>query len=462
VDVEYDVIIIGSGITASRLRNKINSHYKCLTINPISNSQPFKFTDLDGLFSKDQADKGNSPGGIGAVEYWGGAITWPTVENYFKDASDDNWSEFRDFISIEELNREFNFQDCKAEKTRIRSIFPKNSVVYEKHGYLGGGRKHVRKSTNEIVSIYPHVNAEIQDIRHEANYELRINLDKNDKLETKFLRSKYLIFACGPLLNPLFYAMISGQKVFSYGNHLSLTTHTINFENIQTLGPWVQTYNHREEIFYTFLPKKMRDASNRISTRLRPREILSKKRTAVKIVTNPGTNCIFKVRNLLRIMFSSAGRRQIATEFTVDLMINQEPSFGSRLIVEDSLTPKRIIIDSRVDEKCLDLIREHIREMDLLLSEVSASGNNLKSIVKIDNAALKEKTTFRDAAHWYGTIPLNSISGLINQDFESKVFPNLFIVGASGFVEGSVGHPTLLAIYTSDKVAKELIRRQTK
>lgn len=462
MDAEYDVIIIGSGISASRLRHKIDSHYKCLTINPISNSQPFEFRDLNGLFSKDQANKGNSPRGVGAVEYWGGAITWPTAENYFKDNSDQNWSEFGDFISKEELNREFSFQDSKPEKTRIRSIFPKNSVVYEKHGYLGGGRKHVRESTNEIVSIYPHVNAEIEGIWHEANYELRINFDNNDTSETMLLRSKYLIFACGPLLNPLFYSMISGQKVFNYGNHLSLTTHTINFENVQTLGPWVQTYNHREEIFYTFLPKEMRDASNRISTRLRPREILSKKRTAVKIATTPGANYIFKVRNLFRIMYASVGRKEIATEFTVDLMINQEPSFGSRLVVEDSITPKRVSVDSRVDKKCLELIVEHIREMDLLLSEVSASGNKLKSIVKIDNDELIEKTAFRDAAHWYGTIPQNYTSGLINKNFESRVFPNLFVVGSSGFVEGSVGHPTLLAIYTSDKVAKELIRRQTK
>ena len=430
-----------------------------MTINPIGNQIEYQISDLSGYFSTAQAQKSNSPSGIGAVEYWGGVITWPTEFNYFKDAVDKNWSEFKEYILKENLNSKFGFNMDEKNKSNLKSIFPKNSVVYEKLGYLGGGKKEVREATNRIVAGVPHENATIQAIKLGNKFEINLCHNENGVIQSKVLKSNYLVLAAGPLLNPLFYSMVSGQKIFKYGNHLSLTSHTIEFEDIQSLGPWVQTYGHREKAFYTFLPREMENESNRISARMRPKVILSKKKTVLHLIKRPDKNYRYKMRNMYRILYSFICRNEVALEFDVDLIINQNPTFGSRLVISSTNTPKKINVDSKVSEECKSLIRDFMKEMDLLITKISNLGNRVKSIRKIDEADLNIPSTFRDAAHWYGTLSMDSESGLVDSNFESRYFPNLFALGASGFVEGAAGHPTLLALFSSDKASQALIRR---
>ena len=456
---DYDIIIIGSGICASHFRKQLDANYRCLIINPIGLEKKFEFINSHGPFSPIQADKGDSPRGIGAVEYWGGAITWPTKLNYFKDTVDKNWNDLEGFIRKARLNYKFNQRHSGQNYERFSSIFPKKSVIFEKHGYLGGAREKVAEATNEIVSNTPHINAEIQEINLGDQFELTIGQKPLDSLQVKVVKSTYLILASGALLNPLFYSMISHQRVFKYGNHLSLTSHTLEFEDIQVVGAWAQTYSHRERSFNTFLPRELENKCNQISTRMRPKEILSKKRAISILIRTPERNYQSKIRNAIRVLYSFAVGKEIATSFTIDLMVNQKPNFGSHLIVEDAPIPKKVTIDSKVDEECLDLIRVHMEEMDSVINNISKSGNQVKSVIRIEGEELRSYNAFRDAAHWYGTIPMDHLSGLVDSNLESRKFRRLFAIGSSSFVEGSVGHPTLLAMHTAGKAAQELNRR---
>jgi hypothetical protein len=444
----------------SYLRKKIEKYYSCLTINPIGNQTEYEFSDLSGYFSIEQAQKGNSPNGIGAVAHWGGAVTWPTELNYFKDVVDKNWTEFKEYILRENLNSKFGLNKGKKSKLVLNAIFPKKSVVYEKQGYFGGRRKKVHNATNRIVSEIPHENLTIESIRPQNNFEINLRLDENGASNSKIIKSKYLVLAAGPLLNPLFYSMISDQKVFKYGNHLSLTTHTIEFEDIQSFGPWVQTYGRREKVFHTFLPREMENEGNRISGRMRPKVILSKRRTVLWLISRQDKNYKYKLRNLYRVWNAFICRNEIAVEFDIDLMINQNPTFGSRLLVDSTGSPKKISVDSKVSEECRSLITKYMRELDLLITKISNLGNEIKSMRKIDEEDLNNCSTFRDAAHWYGTLSMETESGLVDSNFESRQFDNLFAVGASSFVEGAVGHPTLLALFTSDRASQVLLGRR--
>jgi hypothetical protein len=459
VNSEYDVIIIGSGMCGSYFRKKIQKYYSCLTINPIGNQTEYEFFDLSGYFSIEQAQKGNSRNGIGAAAYWGGAITWPTELNYFKDVADKNWSEFHEYILNENLNSKFGLNTGKKSKLTLKSIFPEKSLVYEKQGYFGGARKKVHDATSRVVSDIPHENLTIQSIKRESNYEITLSLNEFGTSQSKVTKSKYLVLAAGPLLNALFYSMLSGQKEFKYGNHLSLTTHTIKFEDIQSIGPWVQTYGHREKAFHTFLPQEMENESNKISGRIRPKEILSKRRTVLQLIRRRDKNYKYKLRNLYRICYSFMCKNEIAVEFDVDLMINQSPTFGSRLLVDSSSSPKKISVDSTVSEECRRLIKRYIYEMDLLIIKTSNLGNEMKSKRKINEEDLNNPSMFRDAAHWYGTLSMETQLGLLDSNFESRQFDNLFALGASGFVEGAVGHPTLLALFSSDRASHVLLGR---
>jgi hypothetical protein len=457
VKTEYGVIIIGSGITASVFRNNLEDYYDCLTINPQIVDGKYEFTQVQGTFSPAQAEKGDSLNGHGAAEHWGGAITWPSESNYFKGNLDENWADFHKFISHENLNKKYGLQEKR--KSRSKSIFLPSSVSIEKHDYLGGSRGRVPISTHNIVSKFPHISAEVLGINKGERFELTLQEIGTNRIEKKVIHSDYIVLAAGPLLNPLFFSMLTGKKKFEYGNHLSLTSHIIEFQNIQILSDWCQTYNQNEKSFLTCVPSAFLDKCDEISFRIRPKEILSKKIALIEILKDRERKLKFKLEFIFEILKPIISRRQIAKLFTIDLMVNQDPSFGSSLMIDDSYPTKKVHIVARTSEECLNLIERLICELDALIENISNGHNKVKSFERISKESLRDFDTFRDAAHWYGTMPMHKDSGLISSNFESKSIPNLFAIGASGFAEGSVAHPTLLAIYTAEKASQELIRR---
>lgn len=456
---EYEVIIIGSGITASVFRNNLEKFFDCFTINPQIVDGKFGFFRVQGSFSPSQAEKGDSPNGVGAVEHWGGAVTWPSELNYFKDNLDENWAEFLKFISRKNLNKKYGLRAERNCKISTKSIFSPSSVLIEKHNYFGGRKGKVPKATNTIVSKFPHLNAEILAIKKGQKFEITLQEIGNGKIQNRIMYCDYLILAAGPLLNPLFFSMLTGQQKFEYGNHLALTSHVIEFENIQFLSEWCQTYNENEKSFLTFVPLALQDKCDEISFRIRPKEILSKKLALIDTLKDHEKKLNFKISFIFKIVWSFISRRQIARLFTIDLMVNQDPAFGSSLLIDESCPTKKVHIDSRISEECSNLIERLICELDVLIENISNARNMVRSFERIGTESVQDFETFRDAAHWYGTLPMGKDNGLVGSNFESKDVPNLFAIGASGFAKGSVAHPTLLAIYTAEKASHELIRR---
>jgi hypothetical protein len=162
---------------------------------------------------------------------------------------------------------------------------------------------------------------------------------------------------------------------------------------------------------------------------------------------------------MFKIMWSFISKRQIAKLFTIDLMVNQDPSFGSSLLIDETYPTKILHIDSRISEECFNLIECFICELDTLIGSISNGRNKVRSFERISKESVLDFDTYRDAAHWYGTLPMHKDTGLVGSNFESQNVANLFAIGASGFVNGSVAHPTLLAVFTAEKASQELIRR---
>ena len=217
-----------------------------------------------------------------------------------------------------------------------------------------------------------------------------------------------------------------------------------------------------EKYFFTYVPNNYQDICNDISFRIRPVEILSKKKMVVSLLRDRERLLSYKFELIFRIMFSLITKNQIARKFTIDLMVNQKPAFGSHLTIDDTYPTKKVNIDSKLSKNCLNLMKKLIHDLDSLVEAVSDSGNKIKFFERISEASLNDVNSFRDAAHWYGTVPMSEKNGLIDSSFESNDVSNLFAIGASGFVEGSVGHPTLLAMFTAEKASRDLLRRTTK
>ena len=66
----------------------------------------------------------------------------------------------------------------------------------------------------------------------------------------------------------------------------------------------------------------------------------------------------------------------------------------------------------------------------------------------------EKRLTFRDAAHYYGTLPMENVAAKqsVNSDFMLGGDKTVRFIGASGFATGGGGHPTLLASATASRL----------
>lgn len=459
----YDVVIIGSGICASELNKKLGEDFKILTITPVaaSESQKFQFKGIKGPFSSEQAEKGDSPNGCGAVEYWGGAITWPSDLNYFKITHDRSWSEFYGFIKRKTLNAEYGLhQNPEKIKKFPPRIFSSEQLIPERHEYLGGARSAVFGATSRILENIPRIRAVIQSIKKTHNYKIVLDIESPNKWARNTITCKYLVFASGPLLNPLLYSMISGEREFPYGNHLSLTSHIVGLSKPVIVKSWSQTYSSNEKAFYTYVLSQFPNDSNYISLRLRPGSQISRKELVRNYFFSRNSTTKDKIYYAWVSLYSLLSKSYISKEFSIDLMVNQEPCTNSRIIIEEADPPCVLAIESHLSNELISRIRKHVEGIDKSLAENVGGNGALYIKFRVDNRDLEISDTYRDAAHWYGTVPVGDSMKWLDKNFEARAFPNLFLIGASGFAQGSVGHPTLLALYTAKRAAHVILDRE--
>jgi hypothetical protein len=160
------------------------------------------------------------------------------------------------------------------------------------------------------------------------------------------------------------------------------------------------------------------------------------------------------------LLFSFSQKTQISNTFTIDFMVNQEPNESSRLSIEDSKNGKAISITSVLSSEMKELLKAHLMTLDKLLANEMQENSELHVRKLFNSEDVESGEKFRDAAHWYGTLARSGLESKISKHSESLEFPNLFVSGAAGFLQGSIGHPTLLGLFTSCKIAEEINERK--
>ena len=462
-DLEFDVIILGSGLCGTKVNALLSDKYRVLMINTISNNSggSFDFRSKQGVFSPEQAQKGLSLRGRGTIDHWGGAITWPTKENYFLEAKDPYWISLHNFIENHGLNSIFGLK--KLRKSWLNFDMPKfvnSALTGEANGYLGGSRFSSLAATNQIFKKHEFVSCVVHEI--ESNEGFKLEIETMGVNQRKTVKSKYLVLAAGPLLSPLFYSMISGQRNFEYGNHISFSSHELEFNYPLVVGSWAQTYSKKEESFYTYHQKIHKSDKNRVSIRFRPVNQVSKRMLVKQLFSKKTEISGSKIQTMKCLSFSFLRRIQISNIFTIDFMVNQEPNECSRLSIEDSQNGKIISVTSVLSSEIKELLKTQMLNLDSLLATEMRENSELQIRKLFDLEDLDSGEKFRDAAHWYGTLARSGLESRLSEHSESLDFPNLFVSGAAGFLEGSIGHPTLLGLFTSCKVAEEINKRELK
>lgn len=377
-------------------------------------------TNNPDLFDGDNLNQTNlSRGGL---DLWGGAITFAASEQFRTEASSARW--------LQLLARD-SFSGYRGEKFleiawRNPPLHAHNQSLYEfghEHllpgfaselGFFLGAQE-ARQPFAEFEHLYNRstISAHLVGIERLANKQFRLSLQRSG--ENLQIYSTQVAFASGSLGNARLVSQISGSDSFSIGNHVSWVVGRGVVSQIASSQVRRKSEGNRTFVLYNHrLPNGVASGAS------------------VRFRRVPATNS--SLRSGIARPFGSRSR----LDFEILGMLEVPKSMASLRVAANG-SPQQLTLTSANPQHLHDLAQQ-------IGCEVASSLRMSKHIFEF---SAESKIMFRDASHYFGTVPIENGTSRVSDSLELEGCDGVFVVGSSVFDSGGSGHPTLLAMQTA-------------
>jgi hypothetical protein len=378
----------------------------------------------------------------GGLTVWGGAVSLPSKDEYFSDTKYPTWNsklESLDFRSAANfLGADFRrFTLTSKDSTKANKFFPGiterfnlDAHTYAKNPKSFLGRRRLIKNMGSRITDPLSV---ISITRGNKNWLVEVSTVEG---ATRLLVAKSLVFAGGAIGNAVLAHLVSGSQKFELGNHVSAKLGTFFLKKPRRILGLINNFDFSEGKFIT-ITKTENHEELKWSLRFQGPEFIedeggdknyfSKKLSAVKTI----------VQSFLRLYTS------------LDLRLMREDRLGP-----GGLTVRRVGPgEFECDVASLEMEESTINELLRQTTEFFESLEGLKG------SGIKTKLLWSDAAHYFGTVPMNEAKTQVSVDEFYKIngLEEAYAVGSSSFARGGHGHPTLLSIAVAIDFSKLFI-----
>lgn len=460
-------MIVGTGFaahyTASHLEQK-----DTLLIQPRVHGSEILHVSAtqDSVFESEQVSKAKDIGG--GKQVWGGAITYPSAQNYFIESENSLWSKIgREILEHKQDSAPTIFP---GSKKTISEIFPGSTqrLDLEQHGYIEGEIGKLSQFQFPREGSYEIIEAAITgiDILPGEQYSLKlITLDNQEST----IEAQIVILAAGNLLNACYSSFLTRQKTFPIGNHCSKKIGKVDFRAPADLKNIAQTYEESETNFITLGNNGLQYESQKIanSIRLQVTDTVSPQRAAFDYLIRDFrlSDTWLKFQIVAAVLKSTLRKKRIISTAIVRMMTDL-PAIHSKNYFEIVKSAEGIWV-TRIK---LELSSQVIENAQVLIKDLTQEISKSKKLRNLKNRDISlniddnsPKYAWQDAGHYYGSIPVGEPSrdlATVDENLALHGFPNVYSVGSSCFPIGSHGHPTKLIIDLANRLGSHLASKK--
>ena len=455
-------LIVGTGFAAHFAANHLSGPGTIFFQPHAENGEVLEINSTENsVFEISQVLRTKNFGG--GKEVWGGALSYPSERNYFKQSDNVYWNQ----IGKEILRQISPFDQSHSRKAieLFEKIFPgiTTRLELEQHGYATGSFGTLSAFDFPDCSPQKVVVGSIQSIHQRVSGEYLVRAISSEG-ETVTIEANYLILAAGNLLNACFVSLLTGQVNFPLGNHFSRKVADISFKEPVNLRNVAQTYESTETNFFTLGNNgsltNFQGTEN--SFRLQVTDRVSVQRATYELLVRGFSTSSLgqRARSALSIAKALFKKERLVTSATIRMMTDQPPNDGENYFrvtgQANGVWKGEIKIELSPD------VRQDAERLSQMIFD-SASASSLVSRVALDVAESSPEGIFDlawlDAGHYYGSVPVAESrlrAATVDQNLELNGYKNCFVVGSSSFPVGSHGHPTKLVIELASRLGAHL------
>ena len=462
--IETDILIIGSGFTASILAKLLKKKKINFEILDISEQLKVEYESNDKSFFDPELAK--KTGRIfGGVKVWGNSVTFPSDKNFFSRGGK-KWlkigkeiKKFHLHTFIPKLTIQNNRVKKKIKK-RLSKLVPNYNehLVVEVHGYALGPSE-AKGFENCIDSVYQGNIIYINDDAGKTNAISFLHSEGN--VET--IKFKVVVLASGTIGNALLVNRFTGAQKFHLGNHISTTIGNFTFKSPQNLNSIYQSFAKKEKSFVTFSLDAEREqvySDHYGAVRLIPNRkqslIALWKRTIDQLKLSPYS--VPELKNITFLIIETVSRilfgKRLDWSYKLRLIgeIPLSKTEGLEVLFQDEFNAKirvNLLLNKKVEEDFKLLIQTYTQRV----------ANSAEYLQPINISLDLSNTLWNDSGHYFGTIPIGLASDFptVDENLLLNGSKSIYVLGNSAHPVGSHGHPTGLSILLAARLAEHIM-----